>query len=64
MFFLFQVVRKEELLFSLLQNEPLPMDTLIEASGIAAGPAMAHMSRLQMKGYVKELPGKNFVRNV
>ena len=55
---------EEERLFSLLQNEPLPMDTLIEESGIPVNLAIGHISRLQMKGYVKELPGKNFVRNI
>ncbi len=56
--------REEEKLFSLLQNEPLPIDTLIEESGISANLVIAHISRLQIKGYVKELPGKNFVRNI
>lgn len=54
----------EEKIFALLQNEPLPMDTLIEESGLPASSAIAQISRLQMKGYVKELPGKNFVRNI
>ena len=54
----------EEKIFDLLENEPLSMDTLIEQSGLPASSAIAHISRLQMKGYVKELPGKNFVRNL
>lgn len=54
----------EAKLFSLLANEPLPIDTLVEESGISASLVITHISHLQMKGYVKELPGKYFVRNV
>ena len=54
----------EEKLFSLLQNEPIHMDTLIEESGLAVNVTISQLSRLQIKGYVKELPGKNFVRNI
>lgn len=55
---------EEEKLFSLLQNEPLHVDTLIEESGLAPSRIITHISRLQMKGYVKELPGKNFIKNI
>ena len=61
---IFDLNPDEAKLFSLLMNEPLPIDTLVEESGISASLVITHISRLQMKGYVKELPGKYFVRNV
>ena len=55
--------QEEERLFSLLDSEPLHIDTLIEQSGLAPNRTISSLSGLQIKGAVKELPGKNFVRN-
>ncbi len=55
---------EENRLFSLLNNEPLNIDTLIEQSGTAPGKTISNLSGLQLKGIVKELPGKNFTRNI
>ncbi len=53
----------EQKLFSLLDSEPLPIDVLIEQSGLAPSRTISSLMGLQIKGVVKELPGKNFVRN-
>ena len=55
---------EEEKIFSLLDSEPLPIDVLIEQSGLAPNRTISSLSGLQIKGVVKELPGKNFVRNL
>ncbi|OIO36207.1 MAG: DNA protecting protein DprA [Candidatus Omnitrophica bacterium CG1_02_46_14] len=54
---------EEEKLYSLLDNEPLQIDTLIEQSGLTISRTMSSLMSLEMKGAVKELPGKNFIRN-
>ncbi|PIU40756.1 MAG: DNA-protecting protein DprA [Candidatus Omnitrophica bacterium CG07_land_8_20_14_0_80_50_8] len=53
----------EEKIFSLLECEPLLIDTLIEQSGLAVQQTISILSMLEMKGAVKELPGKYFARN-
>ncbi len=50
----------ENRLLSLLDGEPLHVDTLIEASGIPAKGAISTLSMMEIKGWVKQLPGKNF----
>ncbi len=50
----------EKKILSLLDNETLQADVLIEQSGLSAGETMTALTFLEMKGLVKELPGKNF----
>jgi DNA processing protein len=50
----------EKRILSLLDSETLQADVLIEQSGLSAGETMTALTFLQMKGLVKEWPGKNF----
>jgi len=59
----FDLDAEEQKLFSLLEGEPLPVDVLIELSGLAPQRTISRLSTLQIKGAVKELPGKYFTRN-
>ncbi len=52
----------ETTLLSLLDGQSLHVDTLIEKSGIPTSRAIAALSLLEIKKWVKQLPGKNFIK--
>lgn len=51
----------EKRLYGILSDEPLHIDKIIKLSGLSPGEAVKHLLSLEMKKFVKELPGKNFV---
>ena len=51
---------EEEKIFSFLDAGPVQLEELVETSGISLQKAMTVLSYLEMKGLVKEIPGKNF----
>jgi DNA processing protein len=51
----------EEKLMKLLSMEPLALDKLVEDSGLAAQQVLAALMFLEIKGMVRQLPGKHFV---
>ena len=53
---------EEKELLSLFDSEPLHVDTLLESSRLPSGKAISVLSLLEIKGRLKQLPGKNFVR--
>jgi DNA processing protein len=53
---------QENKLLSLLQNDNLDVETLIEESGLEARQVISSLSLMEIKGLVKALPGKNYGR--
>ncbi|MGH7198266.1 MAG: DNA-processing protein DprA [Candidatus Omnitrophota bacterium] len=53
----------ESRILSFLDGEPLHVDELIERSGLSAREAVSALSLMELKGVLKQLPGKHFVRN-
>ena len=49
-------------LFKLLGDEPLHIEELLERTGLAAEKALSTLGMLEMKGLIRQLPGKMFVR--
>ena len=54
--------REEEIIYNLITQEPKHIDILIQESKLPAQGAMVVLTNLQIKGLIKELSGKNFVR--
>ncbi|MCX7817404.1 MAG: DNA-processing protein DprA [Syntrophales bacterium] len=54
----------EKMVMLLLSNEhPLPVDTVIQKSGFRANEILNALLILELKGLVKQLPGKRYVRD-
>jgi DNA processing protein len=53
---------EEERVLQVLGEEPLHIDTIIAGSGLSAGAVAASLLSLEMKGWIKQLSGKAFVR--
>ncbi len=52
----------ETSLFKLLSDEPLHIEELLEKTNLAAEKALSTLGMLEMKGLIRQLPGKMFVR--
>jgi len=53
----------EKTLFAHLSvDEPIHIDALVERSGLNSSEALAALFEMEMKGIVRQLPGKQFVR--
>ncbi len=53
---------EENKLLSLINSEPAHVDSLIEHSGAPASKTIAALSLLEIKGFLKQLPGKHYVK--
>ncbi len=66
-----EVVKNKELLLSLeekkifefIKEEPLHIDSLVEKSELSASIVAAILTKLQIKGFIREFPGKVFIRS-
>lgn len=55
------MVRKRS--FTLLSaEEPVPIDEIVERSGLNSSEVLATLFTLEMKGIVRQLPGKQFCK--
>lgn len=52
----------EQKLKQLIDFEPVPLELIIQQSGLPAGEVMSALMFLEMKGLVRQLPGKFFAR--
>ena len=53
----------QKVIFDLLSaDEPKPIDEIVEASGLNSSVVLATLFEMEMKGFVKQLPGKQFAR--
>jgi DNA processing protein len=53
----------ERLLFQILADEPIHIDTLSERTEISTSDALVTLLSLEFKGLIRQLPGKLFVRS-
>jgi DNA processing protein len=53
---------EESSVFRLLTGEPLHIDSLLSASRTAAGRLSGILTSLELKGLVRQLPGKYFIK--
>jgi DNA processing protein len=58
-----ELTEEESRLLSVLEGEPVHVDELIEQTGFSAREAVSALSLMELKGIVKQLPGKHFIRN-
>jgi len=54
---------EEKKIFEFIREEPLHIDSLVEKSELSASMVAAILTRLQIKGFIREFPGKVFVRS-
>jgi len=54
---------QEETVFQCVTNEPKHIDRIMNECGVAAGKLSAVLIGLELKGLVKQLPGKYYVQN-
>lgn len=54
--------KEEQSLYSILSLDPISMDELIDRSGLSPQKAMAALMYLELKGLVRQMPGKSYVR--
>jgi DNA processing protein len=53
----------EKVLFGLLNtDEPRHVDELVEQSGLSSSEVLATLFDLEMKGMIRQMPGKQFVK--
>jgi DNA processing protein len=52
----------EEQILSLLNNEPLQIDTLASKANLSTSDCLVHLLSLEFKGVVRQLPGKTFIK--
>ncbi|TRZ48901.1 DNA-protecting protein DprA [bacterium] len=58
-----ELADKEMLLYESLSQEPLPLDEIIEKTNLDIPVISSMLLKLQMKKLIRQLPGKQFVRN-
>ena len=51
----------ERKLFDIVGEYPLHIDQIVRLSGLSSGEVSSTLMRLELKGLVKQLPGKQFV---
>ncbi|MCD6232716.1 DNA-processing protein DprA [Candidatus Aerophobetes bacterium] len=54
---------EEKRVLALIKEKPLHIDSLVEKSGFPASKVAAILMKLQIKGFIREFPGKVFVRS-
>lgn len=57
-----QLSKEEEIIFSLLSDKPIYVDELTEFLGKPVSEVLTHLLNLEMKGLVRQLPGKQYIR--
>jgi predicted Rossmann fold nucleotide-binding protein DprA/Smf involved in DNA uptake len=57
-----RLAESEERIYQLLQAGPLPIDAIIARSGLRPAAAASILVSLEMKGAVRQHPGKVFER--
>ncbi|RLE13944.1 DNA-protecting protein DprA [Candidatus Aerophobetes bacterium] len=60
----YQLSFKEKIVFDQLTSSPVHIDEIIEKSGLPVGEVADILMRLQLKGMVREIPGKFFFKEV
>jgi DNA processing protein len=54
---------KEKQIWDLLSNESLHVDQLVRQAGIGISPMLSLLLEMELRGLIKQLPGKFFIRN-
>ncbi|HXN18176.1 MAG TPA: hypothetical protein VN875_07595 [Candidatus Binatus sp.] len=49
-------------LYDLLTDESRPMEDIVELSGLTSSEVLAALFDLELKGVVRQLPGKQFLK--
>ena len=56
-------VREASALLSLLGEEPVAIDTLVEQSRLPSGQASAELIALELRGLVRRIDGQRYIRS-
>jgi DNA processing protein len=53
----------EKLLFAMIRiEEPIHVDALVESTGLSSSETLAALCEMEMRGIIRQMPGKQFVR--
>ncbi len=52
----------ERKVYEIIGNYPIHVDKIVRAGGMDAGEVLSVLMQMELKGIVKQLPGKMFVR--
>jgi DNA processing protein len=53
----------EKLLFAMIRiEEPIHVDALVESTGLSSSATLAALCEMEMRGIIRQMPGKQFVR--
>ncbi|MFA5182733.1 MAG: DNA-processing protein DprA [Syntrophales bacterium] len=53
--------KKEQLLLNNLSSRPLPVDDLIAATGLSASEILSLLLHLELRGLIRQMPGKTYI---
>ena len=54
----------EKKLFERLGIEPVHVDELVEATGLSSSEALAALCEMEMRGMIRQMPGKQFIKSL
>jgi len=57
-----EINREEELIFKVLDDEPLHIDSIVERSGLPVDRLASLLLTMELKGFIEQRPGKFFVK--
>ncbi len=55
---------REQKIYDIINYEPLHVDDIAEKSELDISDVLVKLLELEFKGFVKQLPGKNYIRNI
>ncbi|MFH1258357.1 MAG: DNA-processing protein DprA [Elusimicrobiota bacterium] len=58
-----QLSLEEQLVYDSVEFDPLPIDCFLQKTNLSISQLLDNLLRLELKGLIKSLPGKMFVRN-
>ncbi|MCG2779068.1 MAG: DNA-protecting protein DprA, partial [Desulfobacterales bacterium] len=57
-----EMAESERKVYEIIGNYPIHVDQIVRTGGMDAGEVLSILMQMELKGIVKQLPGKMFVR--
>lgn len=57
-----ELTSEESCLYNIISNQPLPLDEIVEKANLSVPKVTMILLNLQMKKFIRQLPGKQFIR--
>lgn len=56
--------KREQIIYDMINYEPLHVDDIADKSELDISDVLVKLLELEFKGFVRQLPGKNYIRNI